>query len=659
MRKSLLTALLISSLLACNPAAPTGTGTTPDPSTPPPVTDPGPSDPGTPDAPDTTAPTITLSQPESNDAAINSSILVNFSEPMKSETVSVTLEPNIALNAGEWKSEDVIEFVPTADFAPETSYKVNVSGKDLAGNVLAGSSMYQFKTSALKDTTAPSTPQGLNAVSEEEQVKLSWKANTESDLKGYTIRYGTSINNLNLKTFISKPGSSKTITGLTGDTTYYFVLIAEDRSGNKSKTSNQVNATPKAKPPVKLVSSVPKNGATDVGTGLEVISFTLSKGMKRDSFKVKCANFTDEKCNTDLATLLGVGSWSDGDKTVTFKPIRTLEQQSKYALRLEGKDTSNRNLEPTEVSFTTATAPMPLRYTPPTSAIGIPDGAYISVVFSKPMNTDSLKTAFSGTVNSRDGTQTRPLQLSRVEAFTSSQGGFGYSFVPSEKYGDGTIVTWYVAPTAMDAGGSRLLQAVADGFRVLQRLTSTIPVDPNMTDSIKRQCYEFGCRNEVVSYLVPGFSSNGGSTFVTRAFIGFNLDGVLPETAQISKATLKLKKTRQTGQPFLPEHLGNLALQRMDYGLKLDSSDFDLPSLDCPAVCRFDFRGPPEPVDGPVDVTTYLQTDWAERSTRGYHSQYRLRFANNKPAKGDGDHGIYYKDNYKEDPTLTIEYLTP
>ena len=112
MRKSLLTALLISSLLACNPAAPTGTGTTPDPSTPPPVTDPGPSDPGTPDAPDTTAPTITLSQPESNDAAINSSILVNFSEPMKSETVSVTLEPNIALNAGEWKSEDVIEFVP-------------------------------------------------------------------------------------------------------------------------------------------------------------------------------------------------------------------------------------------------------------------------------------------------------------------------------------------------------------------------------------------------------------------------------------------------------------------------------------------------------------------------------------------------------------------
>jgi Bacterial Ig-like domain len=145
MRKYILTALCISSLLACNPGTPTGSGSPPDPNTPPPVTDPIPSepDPSDPTAPDTTAPTITLSQPESKDAAINSSILVNFSEPMKSETVSVTLEPNIALSAGEWKSEEVIEFVPTSDFAPETTYKVNVTGKDLAGNVLAGSSTYQ------------------------------------------------------------------------------------------------------------------------------------------------------------------------------------------------------------------------------------------------------------------------------------------------------------------------------------------------------------------------------------------------------------------------------------------------------------------------------------------------------------------------------------
>jgi hypothetical protein len=92
----------------------------------------------------------------------------------------------------------------------------------------------------------------------------------------------------------------------------------------------------------------------------------------------------------------------------------------------------------------------------------------------------------------------------------------------------------------------------------------------------------------------------------------------------------------------------------MDYGPKLDSGDFDLKALACAAGCGFTFYGPPDPIDGPIDVTTYLQADWAERLTRGYHSQYRLRFANNKPAKGDSTHEVFY--NY---PTMTIEFLMP
>jgi Bacterial Ig-like domain len=503
-------------------------------------------------------------------------------------------------------------------------------------------------------------------VAEEEQIKLSWKANTESDLKGYTIQYGTSINNLNLKTFITKPGSSKTITGLTGDTTYYFALIAEDRSGNKSKSSNQVNATPKAKPSVKLVSSVPKNGATDVGTGLEVISFTYSKAVKRDTFKVKCANFTEEQCNTDLATLLGTGSWSDADKTVTFKPTRTLERQTKYAMLLEGKDSGNRNLEKTEISFTTATAPVPLRYVPPSSAKGIPDGAYIYMVFSKKMNMQSLQAAFSGSVNSRDGTQTRPLQLLRVEEAPSSQGGFAYSFVPSEKYGDGTVVTWSVAVTAMDVDGSRLLQAVADGFTILQRLTVTIPVDPKLTGHVTRYCLRLtGCRNnEILGGPLAGYEKQPSDViseneYVLRGFIGFSYDnGLFPENPQFVKASLRLQNTSLEGEPFAPGNLSKLALQRVNLGSKLNADDFDTPFLPCYAgqPCSFSFYGPPDPIDGPVDVLNYFQADWADRATRGYHSHFRLRFANNKPDTG---RKVTQVVRYATNPTLTIEYLAP
>ena len=213
-----------------------------------------------------------------------------------------------------------------------------------------------------------------------------------------------------------------------------------------------------------------------------------------------------------------------------------------------------------------------------------------------------------------------------------------------------------IAPTAMDAGGSRLLQAVADGFRVLQRLTSTIPVDPNMTGEVYRHCYFLGCDQQVdqLGPITIGFSETT-ATYVSRGFIGFNLNGVLPETAQITKATLTLKATLQREEPFLPEHLGSLALERMDYGPKLDSSDFGLNALGGVAGCGFSFSGPPNPVDGPINVLNYLQTDWNERTTRGYRSQYRLRFANNSPRNGRGDPIISYNQN----PTLTIEYLIP
>ena len=212
---SLLTVLLVSSLLACNPGTPTGTGSPPDPNTPPPVTDPGPSDPST---PDTTAPTITSSQPENNtqDVAINSSILVSFSEPMKGDTLQISSSPNLNLGTGTWVEEGTaIEFTPSSELAANTEYTLQISSKDLAGNPLSGSSI-KFKTTAVKDTTAPNTPQDLKATAGEGEVKLEWKKNTESDLKGYRVFYGLDANNLSSKTFVSKPGSSRTVSGLSG-----------------------------------------------------------------------------------------------------------------------------------------------------------------------------------------------------------------------------------------------------------------------------------------------------------------------------------------------------------------------------------------------------------------------------------------------------------
>jgi hypothetical protein len=75
-------------------------------------------------------------------------------------------------------------------------------------------------------------------------VTLAWDANSESDMAGYRVYYGTSSGtyqqargggiNAGLATEFS-------ITGLQPGTTYYMTVTSYDRSGNESNYSAQVS----------------------------------------------------------------------------------------------------------------------------------------------------------------------------------------------------------------------------------------------------------------------------------------------------------------------------------------------------------------------------------------------------------------------------------
>ena len=85
------------------------------------------------------------------------------------------------------------------------------------------------------------------------QVTLTWDPNTEPDLAGYQMYYGTSsgiytgsidVNNL----------TTCTISDLEEDHTYYFAVTAYNTSGDESDFSNEVfkyfpNGTPPPPPP--------------------------------------------------------------------------------------------------------------------------------------------------------------------------------------------------------------------------------------------------------------------------------------------------------------------------------------------------------------------------------------------------------------------------
>jgi hypothetical protein len=72
------------------------------------------------------------------------------------------------------------------------------------------------------------------------QVTLSWDANTEPDLAGYKIHYGTSSRSYSVHIDVQNV-RSYTVTGLTDGQTYYFASTAYNASGDESAYSNEVS----------------------------------------------------------------------------------------------------------------------------------------------------------------------------------------------------------------------------------------------------------------------------------------------------------------------------------------------------------------------------------------------------------------------------------
>ncbi len=74
------------------------------------------------------------------------------------------------------------------------------------------------------------------------QAALTWNPNTESDLAGYKLHYGTANANYTVHLDVHNV-TSYTVTGLTDGQTYYFAATAYDSSGCESGYSNQVSYT--------------------------------------------------------------------------------------------------------------------------------------------------------------------------------------------------------------------------------------------------------------------------------------------------------------------------------------------------------------------------------------------------------------------------------
>jgi hypothetical protein len=74
------------------------------------------------------------------------------------------------------------------------------------------------------------------------QITLAWYSNTESDLAGYRLYYGTASGNYSASIDVGNT-TQYTLTGLQEGLTYYFALKAYDQSNNESGFSSEVAHT--------------------------------------------------------------------------------------------------------------------------------------------------------------------------------------------------------------------------------------------------------------------------------------------------------------------------------------------------------------------------------------------------------------------------------
>ncbi|MHB8893999.1 MAG: choice-of-anchor D domain-containing protein [Candidatus Geothermincolia bacterium] len=153
-------------------------------------------------------------------------------------------------------------------------------------------------------------------------VVLAWDANTEPDVSGYKLYYGTAsgtygtpINVLNVLTY--------TVLNLTDGQTYYFAVTAYDTFGNESGYSNEVIYTVPGVPEMNLVGN--SISIVDGDTTPSATDFTDFGGADVAGGTVT-RTFTIQNTGTGALTLTGtplvvVSGTNAADFTVTVLPV--------------------------------------------------------------------------------------------------------------------------------------------------------------------------------------------------------------------------------------------------------------------------------------------------------------------------------------------------
>jgi len=324
--------------------------------------------------PDTTPPavTLTINTNGATDVPINTKVGIFFSEAMDPSTLNTstfTLKQGATPVAGTVTYVGVAAaFAPAANLEPNTEYTATITTgvKDLAGNALASTYIWKWKTSAAADTTAPTVSSTI-PVNAATGVAINSKITA-------TFSEAMDPSTLTTATFTLKQGAT-TITGtvsyigvtasfapaanLEPNTEYTTTittgakdLASNALSSNKVWTFTTGGGGEEDTTAPTVSSTIPVNAATGVAIDSKITA-TFSEAM--DPSTLTTATFTLKQGTTPVSgavTYIGVKA--------TFTPAANLAPSTVYTstITTEAKDLAGNALSSNKVwTFTTGAAP--------------------------------------------------------------------------------------------------------------------------------------------------------------------------------------------------------------------------------------------------------------------------------------------------------------
>ena len=255
-------------------------------------------------------------------------------------------------------SSPMASSVTDTGLTPGTSYAYAVFTKDTAGNTNLTPDTTTATTELPADTTPPPVPTGVTATAGDGQVQVSWSAVTAGDLAGYDVYRATDSGGPWTKVAGGTTSNlSRTVTGLTNGTAYWFAVTSVDTTGNESARSTAASATPTTAPDT--TAPGPVTGLAVDGVTANSVSLSWTNPADADLAEVILRRAEGSVAPADPDAGTGVVLDDPLAEAVTDAGLATDTEYSYAVFTRDGA--GNTSTTPATVSATTATAAVPVQ----------------------------------------------------------------------------------------------------------------------------------------------------------------------------------------------------------------------------------------------------------------------------------------------------------